>query len=64
MYNNRNISTVRRINAITRILSQVPNLNRNLVRALNIDGKIKIDDIEKEIDSPKFPEYVPHKYGN
>lgn len=63
MYTNRNLSTIRRMNVLTRILaSQKEAISRNLVRALSMDGKIKIDGVEREIKTPKNREYVPQKY--
>lgn len=63
----RNSATLRRLNVLRRILSKDDSFlstgtHRNLVRALNIDGKITIDDVTKEVTLPKNPEYVPQKF--
>lgn len=61
----RNTATLRRLNILQRILSTNPaglSVQRNLVRAYNVDGKLTIDDVTKEIRLPKNPEYVPQKF--
>lgn len=61
----RNCATVRRLNILQRILTNsngIFGVQRNLVRAFNIDGKVTIDDVSKDIRPPKNPEYVPQKF--
>ena len=72
----RNCATVRRLNVLQRILannnktsdyffagqSSLLGIQRNLVRAINIDGKVTIDDVSKDVRPPKNPEYVPQKF--
>lgn len=61
----KNLNTLRRLNVLSRILSassNLGNLQMNLVRAMNVDGRIKIGDVEKDIYEVKNPEYVPQKY--
>lgn len=61
----RNTATLRRLNILQRILATNQSgvgVQRNLVRAFNVDGKLTIDDVTKEIRPPKNPEYVPQKF--
>lgn len=61
----RNTATLRRLNILQRILTTNQaglGVQRNLVRAFNVDGKLTIDDVTKEIRPPKNPEYVPQKF--
>lgn len=61
----RNTATLRRLSILQRILSTNQaglGVQRNLVRAFNVDGKVTIDDVTKEIRQPKNPEYVPQKF--
>lgn len=67
----RNSATLRRLHTLQRILSQTPNnysnggffgVKANMVRAFNVDGRVTIDDVAKDIRPAKNPEYVPKKF--
>lgn len=66
----RNGATLRRLHTLQRILSQVAinsngglfGVQANMVRAFNIDGRVTIDDVTKDISPAKNPEYVPQKF--
>lgn len=62
----RNLSTLRRFNVIHRILTTNNNkrvdVQRNVVRFINSDGKITIDGITKILKKPQHPEIVPQKF--
>lgn len=62
----RNAATVRRFNALNRILEQSsrrPVFSKNFVRGLTNEGTLTIDNVSKELKLPRHPEYVPRNYG-
>ena len=61
----RNASILRRVSVLHRILTVHKDgllVQKNLVRALNTNGKVTIDGITKELKEPLNPEFVPQKF--
>ncbi|XP_058445081.1 von Willebrand factor A domain-containing protein 8 [Malaya genurostris] len=62
----RNVQTVRRLNVLKRILTSSSGSSSSFssqwYRLSSGDATIRIDDVEKQIDSPKQPELVPNGY--